>query len=474
MRSGRRKVRLLLAWLFLLSGVAQWLVAAPDERTAYRVQIRGAIGPATSDHVVRALEKAAREGAALVVLELDTPGGLDTSMREIVKAILASPAPVVCYVAPSGARAASAGTYILYACHVAAMAPGTNLGAATPVEIGGPAPGRAPESGEGDETSEDGNAKTLERKRINDAVAWIRSLAKLRGRNAEWAEQAVREAASLPAEEALEKGVIDLVAPDLDALLRAIDGREVAVPGGHVRLDTRDLVVREIAPDWRTRLLERIADPNLAYVLMLLGIYGLIFELANPGFILPGVAGTICLLLALFAFHVLPVNEAGIGLMLVGILFMIAEIFVPSFGALGIGGLIAFAIGSVMLFDEESGAVAVAPGLIAGFTLATGVFLFGVVGLAVRSRRRPVVSGAEELIGAEGVALEDFRDGCGAVHVHGERWSARSGQPIHKGQPVRVTGRRDLLLFVEPVSETPACGPGVEEETTGTAGKGEA
>ncbi len=464
-----------LAWLLLFSGAAQWLAAASDERTAYLVQIRGTIGPATSDHVVRALEKAAREGAALVVLELDTPGGLDTSMREIVKAILASPVPVACHVAPPGARAASAGTYILYACHVAAMAPGTNLGAATPVEIGGPSPGGAPEPEEGKEASKDEGADTLERKRINDAVAWIRSLAKLRGRNAEWAEQAVREAASLPAEEALEKGVVDLVAPDLDALLRAIDGREVAVPGGQVRLNTRDLVVREITPDWRTRLLERIADPNLAYVLMLLGIYGLIFELANPGFILPGVAGTICLLLALFAFHVLPVNEAGIGLMLVGILFMIAEIFVPSFGALGIGGLIAFAIGSVMLFDEESGAVAVAPGLIAGFTLATGIFLFGVVGLAVRSRRRPVVSGAEELIGAEGVALEDFHDGCGAVHVHGERWSARAGQPIHKGQPVRVTGRRDLLLFVEPVAEaSPVCAPGSEEETAGTAGKGEA
>ncbi|RMG31553.1 MAG: nodulation protein NfeD, partial [Gammaproteobacteria bacterium] len=294
--------------------------------------------------------------------------------------------------------------------------------------------------------------EALARKRINDAVAWIRSLARLRGRNADWAERAVREAATLTAAEALEQRVIDLVAPSRRALLEALEGREVALPGGTVALHTRNLALREIRPGWRTRLLAHLADPNLAYVLLLLGFYGLLFELANPGFVLPGVVGTLCLLLALFALHVLPVNAAGMALLLAGILFMVAELFVPSFGALGIGGLIAFALGSVMLFDRARTGLAVAPGLIVGFTLATGGFLFGVLGLAVRARRRPVVSGAEELVGAEGVALEDFRDGCGTVRVHGERWRARAEVPVSQGQGVRVTGRRGLELRVEPLA----------------------
>ncbi|MCC7412248.1 MAG: nodulation protein NfeD [Gammaproteobacteria bacterium] len=430
------------------------------------VTVADAIGPATADYVERGIANAARQDAALVVLRLDTPGGLDAAMRDVIRAVLASSVPVVTWVAPPGARAASAGTYILYASHVAAMAPGTNLGAATPVEIGGLpeiTPGAAPapdaggdraERGEPDAASDEPAApdagSAMHRKMVNDAVAYIRSLAELRGRNADWAERAVREAASLTADDALAAGVIDVVAGSLAELLAAIDGRTVHLGGQELQLRTQGLIVREIEPDWRARLLAVISHPNVAYVLMLLGIYGLIFELANPGYVLPGVVGAVALVLALFAFQVLPVNFAGVGLILIGTAFMVAELFVPSFGALGIGGALAFVIGSVILFDTEGADYAVSKALIGAVALLGAGFVVIVVGMAKRAWQRPVVTGREELIGAVAEVLEDFT-GSGRVRAHGEIWQARTGVPVKGGQSVRVRAVAGLTLEVEPV-----------------------
>ncbi len=422
--------------LFLL---ALWpLLALADARQAILLDIEGSIGPATSDYVVRGIEKAREMHAALVILRLDTPGGLDSAMREIVQAILASPIPVACLVAPPGARAASAGTYILYACHIAAMAPGTNLGAATPVAIGMP------------EGEKKGDA--MEQKRINDAVAYIRSLAELHGRNADWAEKAVREAASLSASEALRLHVVDLLAEDIPDLLEKIHGRKVKVLGKEMTLNTRDLVVQRVEPDWRNRLLAVITDPNVAYLLLIIGIYGLIFEFAHPGFILPGVVGAICLLLSLYAFQVLPVNYAGLGLVLLGIAFMISEAFVPSFGALGLGGIIAFIIGSLLLLDTEAMGYGIHWQLIVALALTSALFFFTVFSLAIRARLRPVVTGREELLGAVGEAWEDF-EREGRVWIHSELWNARTRKPLRKGEKVRVVGIEGLTLIVEPLEE---------------------
>lgn len=454
-------------WAIALAGVCLVLAslvevgaegAAPEAGVArgdvVAIELRGAIGPAGAAYVERAIADAQAAEAAALVLRMDTPGGLDTAMRTIVQAINGSTVPILGFVAPSGARAASAGTYILYACHVAAMAPGTNLGAATPVQIGGlpgsdrPALPVGGDEREGERASS-GDAK--QDKLVNDASAYLRGLAQMRGRNATWAEQAVRGAESLSAVEALEFDVIDLIARDIDDLLARVDGRTVVTVAGETRLAMAGREVVEITPDWRSRLLAIISDPNLAYILLLVGIYGLVYEFSNPGAVLPGTVGAVCLVLALYAFQLLPINYAGAALMLLGLALMVAEAFAPSFGALGVSGLAAFVVGSLILVDTDVPGFGLSVSLVLSLAVASSLLLFAVVTLALRSHGRPVVSGAEELIGAVGTALSGF-PGEGSVHLHGEVWSARSKVAIEPGGPVRVVARDGLSLVVLPLS----------------------
>ena len=423
------------------------------------LDIIGPIGPATADYIHRSLAKAEDRSAAAVILQIDTPGGLDSSMREIIQDILATPIPVISYVSPQGARAASAGTYILYASHIAAMAPATNLGAATPIQIGGlpkpPNPAPMPKETEQEKNKNTNPHPTLADKAISDAVAYIRGLAQMRGRNAIWAEKAVREAASLSAEEALHSNVIDLIARDLNDLLTTVDGLEVRVLDELKILSLKDADVVIMEPDWRTNLLALITNPNLVYIFMLAGFYGLIFEFTHPGAVLPGVVGAICIVLALFALHILPINYAGLGLILLGLAFMVSEAFLPSFGALGIGGVIAFVIGSVMMLDTDVPGYGVDWVLIAGVGGISGSFFVLVLALAVKARKKPVVSGREELIGSPGQVTEwDNREG--RITVRGELWQATAEQPFSPGEEVRITKIEGLVLAVEPASPSGA------------------
>src|SRR5689334_21678044 len=432
-----RSIRLLLI-LALLGATAPLRAATPAPVIA--LHLTGIIGPATAEYVERGLTLAAREHAQLVVLTLDTPGGLDTSMRRIVQNILASATPVATYVAPSGARAASAGTFILYASHVAAMAPGTNVGAASPVSIGftpSPAPG------EGD----DKKAKTSdvhERKAMQDAAAYIRSLAQLRGRNADWAEKAVTEASSLSASEAKAQKVVDLIASDEAALLHELDGRKVAVAGGERVLQLAGAPTIAFDPDWHFRALAIIADPTVAMLLMLLGVYGLIFEFGHPGFVFPGVFGAVSLLLGLYALHLLPVNYAGLALMAIGIAFMIAEVFVPAFGSLGLGGIVAFVIGALMLIDTDVPAFGIPRSLIVILALVTLAFVLVVVRMAVRARRAPIVSGVGSLVGADGEMVDDAT-GVGWATIRGETWRVATEARLARGQKIRVVGMDGVM-----------------------------
>ncbi|KJS03766.1 MAG: serine protease [Desulfobulbaceae bacterium BRH_c16a] len=442
----------LLASGLLLTLLLAWpSCTAAQVRGATLLEVKGAIGPAISDYLQNGLKKSEKLGAAVVIIRLDTPGGLDHSMRDIIRAILASPIPVITYVAPDGARAASAGTYILYASHVAAMAPATNLGAATPVRVGGAPsdPGKNEEKKDRQQ-KDDMPADAMERKIINDASAYIKALADRHGRNSDWAVKAVRESVSLSAGEALAIDVIDIVATDLADLLSQADGREVRMDSGVKRLDTRDLTVTPIEQTWRTKLLSVVTDPNIAYLLVLLGIFGLMYELGNPGLFLPGVAGSISLLLALYAFQVLPVNYSGLALILLGILLMIGEAFMPSFGILGFGGIIAFVIGSIILMDDEE--LRISLPIIVATTAASAMLLIFIIGRFLMLRKKSVGTGAEAMIGMTGEAIDDFT-GEGRIWLSGESWLAQCKDKVIKGEKVKVTAKDGLSLTVEKLKE---------------------
>lgn len=472
---------------FILLGILASLAIAQQERTPHvaKFSIDGAIGPATTDYLERAMEEAQEQGARLFVIQMDTPGGLDAATRDIIQNILASDIPVATLVYPAGSRAASAGTYILYASHVAAMAPSTTLGAATPVQMGGapgqPQPGQQPgqEPGAGSGAAErsnqesdgdksEGDTKTdnagkseessapkpgsaMERKVINDSVAYIRGLANRYGRNADWAEKAVREAATLTAREALEENVIDIVAKNPEDLIAQLAGRKVQLESGEVTVqeDIAELPLREYEPDWRNELLALITNPQVAYILLLVGIYGLIFEGYNPGALVPGIVGVICLLLAFYALQVLPINYAGLALIIVGALLIVAEVFMPSFGALGIGGVIALVIGSVMLIDSDVPGMQVSRKLIGAVAGVSGLAMLGLLMAVGRSLRQPRVASDLAMVGRTATVKSVEKDEV-LVMIGGEIWSAHCDVDLVPGQHVKVVAEQGLWLQVEP------------------------
>lgn len=413
-------------------------------------EIHGAISPASAAYFLRALDEAQRADAKLLVLKLDTPGGLDTAMREMIQGILASPVPVATWVAPAGARAASAGTYLLYASHVAAMSPGTNLGAATPVAIGigGEPPGARSPKGSEDKPSPS-SPGAMEKKAVHDAAAYIRGLAQLRGRNAAWAERAVREAESLTAEEAHTQGVIDIVAADLDELLRQADGRGVKLAAGDVTLALAGAGIVAVGPNWQERLLMAVANPNVALILMMLGVYGLLFEFYTPGFGVAGIVGAICLLIGLYALAMLPLNAVGALLILLGVALMVMEAFMPSFGAFGIGGAVAFVAGALMLVDGDTPGLEISLAFVVPLAATSALLLGGIGAFALRSRKRPPAAGVEAMVGESVVALENIA-AEGWVWAHGERWHAKSAAPLAQGARARIRAVEGLTLVVEP------------------------
>lgn len=473
--------------------IVQLAVTAGAQERAVELELQGALGVATSEYIISGIEDAEASGAKLIIIRMDTPGGLVEPMRDIVSAILNSEVPVVTYVSPGGARADSAGTYILLASHVAAMAPTTHLGAATPVSMMGGQPddedGRSPfelpqptpsadDAGDrsaddtADEASEDGEAadggrdkpdakvpgSAMERKILNDSIAYIRALAERHDRNVEWAESAVRDAATLTSEEALAENVIDVISASRASLLQDIDGLEVRMNDSTLTLETEGLIVETVDPSWRIKFLSTIANPQIALLLLLVGVYGLLFEGYNPGAIVPGVAGVVCLLLAAYALQVIPVNYAGLALIVVGIGLIIAEAFVPSFGALGLGGIVAFIVGSIIMFDSGIPGFGISIPFVVTFAIVSGLALMWLVSFLVKLQRRGPVSGEASIIGGTAVAMEAF-SGHGKVWLEGESWQAECAVPIEKDQEVIVTGMDGLVLHVKPA-------PGVAAHNT--------
>lgn len=451
--TARSCMRWCAAVLIAVVAAAFFVVLAPPAQAAGRavvLDVDGAIGPALADYVEREITAAvASPDTKLIVLRMNTPGGLDSSMRQIIRVILASPVPVATFVAPSGARAASAGTYIEYASAIAAMAPGTNIGAATPIQIGGGSlfPGGSEQK---QQNKDAGSEDTETRKIINDAIAYIRSLAAINHRNADWAADAVRSAVSLPAAEALSMHVIDVIANDVPDLLQQIDGRTVTVNGKPLQLATKDLTIVDAPPDWRTEFLKLVTNPNVAFILLLIGVYGIILEFFNPGAVAPGLIGAISLLVALYALAFIPINYAGAALVIVGIALMLAEVHIGAFGALGVGGIAAFVIGALMMFPARTPGFALSSAVVIAAALGSAALIVMALGALVHSRTKPVVTGSEALVGAEGEAV--FWEGNeGRVRVHGEIWRARAEAPLEPGAHVKVIRRDGLVLVVQSV-----------------------
>lgn len=431
-----------------------------EGRLVLVADLTGAIGPASVRFVEKSIDTANDRQAELLVLRINTPGGLVTSMRDMIEDIIAAPLPVIGYVAPPGARAASAGTYIIYATHVAAMAPGTNIGAATPIQLGGlpslPSPGEQ-EGKKKDDTSKDESSdqppKDLmpedpgKAKAVNDALAFIRSLAELRGRNVEWAEKAVRQAATLSAEGALEQNVVEILADDLDALLQALDGHRVMVGKDERILSTAGARIEQLQPGFISGLLAIITNPNVALILMMIGVYGLIFEFANPGSIGPGVVGVICLILGLYALNQLPLDYAGLALIILGLIFMTIEAFTPSFGVFGFGGITAFIIGATVLIDTDIPAYQISRSVIAGMAIASGAILIVLLGYVLRAARHPVRTGREGIAGQEAEVI-DWSGREGHVWLAGERWHAKSNDTLMEGDKVHVQRLDGITLQV--------------------------
>ena len=449
-------MKILPACLLLISALLSFTTIAKE---VWVIPVQGAIGPASSDYITRELSLAEQQQADLLILQMDTPGGLDSAMRDIIRDITTSTIPVATWVGPSGARAASAGTYILLASHLAVMANATNLGAATPISIGvqgSASPEKDPQQTDKEPAADNKKVvaqTTHEKKAINDATAYIKGLAKLHGRNEQWAEKAVTEAASLDAQEALQMNVIDYIADDIEQLVKLADQRQIKLNGRVTELTFDDVEFIERVPDWRYTFLATITNPNVAYILMLIGIYGLLLEFYNPGIGLPGVLGGICLLLGMYALQMLPVNYAGLALILLGIALLVAEAFSPSFGILGLGGVCSFVIGSVFLLDSELPAFQIAKPIIAGFAFVSILFTFVVITLLLKIRRKKATTGIKCMIGKLAIATVDFNAGRGWVEVDGEIWQAHCTEPVVLDQQVTIKNVSGLWLQVMPVSE---------------------